>query len=651
MKLRITPKRFLIVTFSVWLIAFSVLPLFNYVVDVARVFHGDEQFYVAPVVREENKRISRMRFLRKHKEQFNNYVAGSSRVYAGIATATMGGNWHKLNYPGGSIDEHLHNLQVLKEWGMLPKQLLLSIEEISLYNAGNTTTDYFTRSLPIDAQASWDFWKFYLFRRPSKKDFDLFIDGKLAPARWLSMGAAYGENKNPEVLPFLSPYQSKYAHKQTQLPWVLADIAAIRELCPTFPFVTPRHYKTLALRNFDDLYTFNYLLAQQGSFWDFRPFTSPLLLDNRVWKETSHFNHLLGRELVKKWKGINSEVGVVITKENVTEEFIKMVRGIQRQIPWLLMKDPMMRIHPTLLASENIFTLDEGKQFSRVEGLAHKSQSKTFTFTAKGTPTITLPAVAWNATTPVLLKVKAEVPSPVFFAASVNNKVFYKRRLDTRESMEKLRKGPLKPFAFTYFPRKVQEFYVPITKELFPALRAGNQIRLHFGNAKGTYTVREVSIWPFRNWQPPQLQKNMVQFCLAEESVFAAGTHAKVPFWSVVTGSRNVRKMPQAGAVEAFPNAPQFLFKVPAAHEGEHIFMVEMDVTKDTPVTLFWDQGSGYTKKHSITQVLTGDDKEKRLYFKLPPSYQGTEVMLQTGSKHGVYHIRNLELRKIGKTL
>lgn len=534
MKPAITPRKFLLITFTVWLIGFSFLPLFNYLVDIARVFHNDQKFYAAPTVREENKRVSRMRYLYKHRKQYNNYVVGSSRVWGGIAVADMGPGWHKLNYPGGALDEHLHNVQLLKKWNMLPQQLLLSVEEISLYSKGDHSGDYFRRLLP-SSEADWlDFYKFYLFRIPGSADFRFFTEGKLQDASWLTMRGAYGVNRHPENVLLLSPYQAQYAHSQTQLPWIMPEIAAIRALCPTFIFITPRHYKTLALRDFDDLYRFNYLLAQQGRFWDFRPLSSPLMTNNHAWKETSHFNHMLGQALINKWKGGAGNVGVEIDQKNITREFAKMVSGLQKQLPALLLKDKMMRIHPTLLAGKPAYRMSSAKQILNAAQIVTGKNKSSFSFQAKSNPVIVLPAIKWRHNSPLFLKVKIEVPAPTGCSVTIGGKVVYKRNLETFASMRKLRNGPFAPLAFAYIPEAVQEFYIPILPGQLPALRKGNLIRLHLGRVPGVYRLKEVSVWPLRNWVAPKMDLNMVDFCLSQDSVFSAGEHFQKEVWDAV---------------------------------------------------------------------------------------------------------------------
>lgn len=74
--------------------------------------------------------------------------------------------------------------------------------------------------------------------------------------------------------------------------------------------------------------------------------------------------------------------------------------------------------------------------------------------------------------------------------------------------------------------------------------------------------------------------------------------------------------------------------------------MLEMDVKRNTPVTLYWKGGRGdISKDQSVSRTLLKRDNEKRVYLRIPAAYADKEFVLQIGDRRGLYHIRNMEIR------
>lgn len=109
------------------LLALAVIP-FNVAVDPYNVFHGDN---VRDNGVEPNKNYIKTRFVLTHKEEYDSYLFGSSRAGFIDVSSLPGGNWYNFSYSEGLPKEQYETLQVLISNGEIPKQVYLSIDNIS----------------------------------------------------------------------------------------------------------------------------------------------------------------------------------------------------------------------------------------------------------------------------------------------------------------------------------------------------------------------------------------------------------------------------------------------------------------------------------------------------------------------------------------
>lgn len=109
------------------LLALGVIP-FNVAVDPYNVFHGDS---IRDNGVEPNKNYIKTKFVLSHKEDYDSYLFGSSRAGFIDVSRLPEGNWYNFSYSEGLPKEQYETLQVLIAGGEIPKQVYLSIDNIS----------------------------------------------------------------------------------------------------------------------------------------------------------------------------------------------------------------------------------------------------------------------------------------------------------------------------------------------------------------------------------------------------------------------------------------------------------------------------------------------------------------------------------------
>lgn len=109
------------------LLAVAVIP-FNVAVDPYNVFHGDN---LRDNGVEPNKNYIKTKFVLTHKDDYDSYLFGSSRAGFIDVSGLPGGTWYNFSYSEGLPKEQYETLQVLISKGEIPKQVYLSIDNIS----------------------------------------------------------------------------------------------------------------------------------------------------------------------------------------------------------------------------------------------------------------------------------------------------------------------------------------------------------------------------------------------------------------------------------------------------------------------------------------------------------------------------------------
>lgn len=111
----------------VMLLAVIVIPV-NVVIDPYNVFHADE---IRDNGIEPNKNYIKTKYIIENKERYDSYLFGSSRAGFIDVSKLSDGNWYNLSYSEGVPAEQVKTLKALIINDEIPKQVYLSLDNIS----------------------------------------------------------------------------------------------------------------------------------------------------------------------------------------------------------------------------------------------------------------------------------------------------------------------------------------------------------------------------------------------------------------------------------------------------------------------------------------------------------------------------------------
>ncbi|MCR4744458.1 MAG: hypothetical protein K5894_04425 [Lachnospiraceae bacterium] len=100
------------------------------ILDPYNVFHPDE---IVNNGVEPNKRFIKMRNVLKHPDKYDSLLFGSSRVGFFDVSKMEDGNYYDMSYSEGTPAEHLEDLKILINHGIIPKNVTIGIDDISYF--------------------------------------------------------------------------------------------------------------------------------------------------------------------------------------------------------------------------------------------------------------------------------------------------------------------------------------------------------------------------------------------------------------------------------------------------------------------------------------------------------------------------------------
>ena len=109
------------------LLVLLVIP-FNVWADPYNIFHAAS---IRDNGVEPNKNYIKTKYILEHKDDYDSYLFGSSRAGFIDVSKLPDGNWYNLSYSEGLPKEQYETLKTLIEQGEIPKQVYLSVDNIS----------------------------------------------------------------------------------------------------------------------------------------------------------------------------------------------------------------------------------------------------------------------------------------------------------------------------------------------------------------------------------------------------------------------------------------------------------------------------------------------------------------------------------------
>lgn len=313
-------KKKLIIFFTIAVLIFISLPLFNYNVDIARVFSKSYDLHYKEQL--PNELFLQSQFLMEHPE-YTKILFGSSRIGNGIDLTQYDG-WYKAWHQGANLEEHLNTLKYVLKNGKKIDEVIIAIDYLSFFSKANKT-DYFRQNPPLNWKDSIEFYNFYLFRKPTKKDFKHFFKRDLISKRkHIFSNEAQSFSREDEYFKNQSMFNP---NRNIDLAIFYKNIEALKEIKTILEknnikisfFINPYHYKNYYGQDIDFISKYKQELVKIDTYKDCSLLIDNYTVDSKYWIDVSHYNKDLGNLILDDIFKNKNNICKEINKDNVLE--------------------------------------------------------------------------------------------------------------------------------------------------------------------------------------------------------------------------------------------------------------------------------------------------------------------------------------------
>ncbi|MFT6285981.1 MAG: hypothetical protein ACJAYC_002445 [Halieaceae bacterium] len=306
------PGIYLPLAAAIFLLVCAVNALYHYRADRWGVFASDyESFHSRILV---NKLYLKTRYLVDSKNDSACYAFGSSRL-AAIPVWALGNNCYNFTHSGGLVVDHLRAVKTLLDNGIPIDDLFIALDDLSYNKDPYSGELQLMRRAPPRNWLEWlGFVRLFLLRpldiadlglvtghRVKQKTPRFIIDPDLDTARIRDVYQKFKVDPSAQDAKFRKlkgmDEGDQYYGQST-----IAALDELKSLSEEHGFrlhamLLPLHYKTYLTRNYGWLYEFKEKTSAILPFHDFSGLHR-FAIDNRYWRETSHFSAEVGDEVV-----------------------------------------------------------------------------------------------------------------------------------------------------------------------------------------------------------------------------------------------------------------------------------------------------------------------------------------------------------------
>ena len=318
-------KRFLrkLAPFAIFILLMEIaIPM---IVDPYNVFHWSE---IRDNGVEPNSNYIKMKYILENPEKFDSFLFGSSRTGFVDVERIPEGRWYNMSYSEGLPDEHLENLKELIENGIIPKNIMIGVDNISCFVDPTLHENQFYR-IPYPRENKLSFYANYFSIRGVIKSLDVILNHEVTDPDYVERYYRSGSsNRNVQVendWESDAPYWEDYY--TNEISNAVGDFVYIRDICDEYGinlivFSNPIYYTTYQHSATYGYNLYLYWLAEYVDFYNFSGINDVTVnQDNYI--ETSHYNMEVGDMIIDRiFNGTTDETlesqgfGRLITMEN-----------------------------------------------------------------------------------------------------------------------------------------------------------------------------------------------------------------------------------------------------------------------------------------------------------------------------------------------
>lgn len=318
-------KRFLrkLAPFVIFILLLEIaIPM---IVDPYNVFHWSR---IRDNGVEPNSNYIKMKYILENPDKFDSFLFGSSRTGFIDVERIPDGKWYNMSYSEGLPDEHFENLKELIEHGIIPKNVMIGVDNISCFVDPTLHEKQFYR-IPYPRENPLSFYANYFSVRGVIKSLEVVLNHEVTDPDYVERYYRSGSNNRNLVVendwasdaPYWEGYYSNEVYNAR------LDMRYIRELCEEYDinlivFTNPIYYTTYQESAYYGYEKYLSWLAEEVEFYNFSGIND-ITTNKENYIETSHYNMEVGDMIIDRiFYGKTDETlesqgfGLYVTEEN-----------------------------------------------------------------------------------------------------------------------------------------------------------------------------------------------------------------------------------------------------------------------------------------------------------------------------------------------
>lgn len=301
------------------------------IVDPYNIFHWKE---IRDNGVEPNSNYIKMQYVLNNPDKFDSFLFGSSRTGFVNVEHIPEGNWYNMSYSEGLPGEHLDNLREMIEHGIIPKNVMIGVDNISCFVDPALHEKQFYR-IPYPRGNKLSFYANYFSIRGVIESLEIILNHEVEDpdyvTRYYETGSTLRDPSLAGQWETDAPYW-EYYYKDYVSQSVLA-MKRIADLCEEYDinlivFTNPMYYKTYQE---SQIYGYEYFLLWLAGSTPYYNFSgiNDITSDPHNYYEPSHYTEEVGDMIIDRiFNGVTDETlesqgfGRYVTRETV-ETFVK----------------------------------------------------------------------------------------------------------------------------------------------------------------------------------------------------------------------------------------------------------------------------------------------------------------------------------------
>lgn len=283
---------------------------------------------------EPNSNYIKMEYILHNPDKFDSFLFGSSRTGFVDVEKIPEGRWYNMSYSEGLPLEHLENLKELIDNGIIPKNVMIGVDNISCFVDPAIHDKQFYR-IPYPRENKLGFYANYFSIKGVIRSLEITLDHEIDDPDYVERYYRSGSSRRD---PFTAgtwtseaPYWENYYRNYTDD--AILTMKRIAKLCSEYDinlivFTNPMYVSTYKQSKYYGYGFFLEWLSDASPFYNFSGVND--ITDNRDnYYEASHYTEEVGDMIIDRiFNNVTDETlesqgfGFYVTKEN-QEEFQK----------------------------------------------------------------------------------------------------------------------------------------------------------------------------------------------------------------------------------------------------------------------------------------------------------------------------------------